>query len=70
MLRDAGDIKREVLDSGGRLRVLIQDPLKDASLEILDSQLDRLHDLRKDLDTSISTLENLTRMQMRGCKYF
>ncbi len=35
VLRDSGDLKREVLDRGGEVRILMQDPVIEASMAIL-----------------------------------
>lgn len=62
VLREMDDIEREILDRGGKVRVLIQDPLQEASVSILVRQLDKTYDLRRDLEMAQLILH---RMQER-----
>ncbi len=59
ILREASDIKREILDHGGQMRVLLQDPRETASMNILRRQLDRTHNLDHDIDGSLFTLRQM-----------
>ncbi len=57
VLRNEGDIKREILDKGGALRVLLQDPQVDMGIQVLYQQLDKIHDLHDDIKSSRRILE-------------
>lgn len=61
VLRNAPEIKQEILDKGGHLRVLLQDPDGTAGLDILHRQLDKLFslDLDDDIKASLRTLRNM-----------
>jgi hypothetical protein len=59
ILREASDIKREILDHGGEVRVLVQDPRETPSMNILRRQLDRTHNLDHDIDGSLFTLRQM-----------
>jgi len=61
VLRNAPEIKQEILDKGGQLRVLLQDPEGAAGLDILHRQLDKLFslDLDDDIKASLRTLKNM-----------
>ncbi len=59
----SGDLKREILDRGGSVRILIQDPEIEASLAILRLQLDPNNVLEHDIKGSLYTLG---RMQSWG----
>jgi hypothetical protein len=61
VLRSAAEIKQELLDKGGRLRVLVQDPEGTDGLGILHRQLDKLFslDLDDDIKASLRTLRNM-----------
>lgn len=61
VVRSADDIKSEILDRGGELRVLVQDPSQAASLAILQQQLDKIHDLPADIQQVQDTLGRLAR---------
>ncbi len=63
ILHSSGDLKREVIDRGGSVRILIQDPDVEASLAILRLQLDPNNVLEHDIKGSLYTL---TRMQTWG----
>jgi Ca2+/Na+ antiporter len=62
VIRSADEIKTEILDRGGELRVLMQDPNEIASLTILEQQLDKIHDLRGDIQQVHDTLGRLLRV--------
>ncbi len=59
ILRQEGDIKREVLDKGGSVRVLLQDPQSDLGMHVLYQQLDKIHDLKDDIRSSLRVLDNM-----------
>jgi Ca2+/Na+ antiporter len=61
VIRSADEIKSEVLDRGGELRVLMQDPNEAVSLSILERQLDKIHDLQGDIQQVQDTLKRLAR---------
>ncbi len=63
VLHSSGDLKREILDRGGSVRILIQDPEIEASLAILRLQLDPNNVLEHDIKGSLYTL---ARMQTWG----
>lgn len=59
-LHDSPDLRRELLDRGGKLRVLIQDPQEHAYIEeVLRQQLDMANNLPRDLRQAVDTLEQL-----------
>ncbi|MBZ0289452.1 MAG: hypothetical protein K8I30_17660 [Anaerolineae bacterium] len=66
VLRDGADIKREVLDRGGTLRVLMQDPNEEAGVTILRRQLDKMFDLEDGINTSLRTLTNMASLRTPG----
>jgi hypothetical protein len=53
-------MKREVLDKGGNLRVLLQDPAEASGMDILNRQLDKVFVLEDAIKTSLKTLETMT----------
>lgn len=59
VLRDSSDIKRELLDKGGEVRIIIQDPAQEASLAILRQQLDPNNNLDHDIKGSLFTLNKM-----------
>lgn len=59
VLHNSSDIKREILDKGGKVRILVQDPSKEASMEILRHQLDQSNNLDHDLKGSLFTLDKM-----------
>lgn len=60
VLANAPDIEREILNKGGKLRVIVQDPNEPASLELLHMQLDKMsHLLETDITRSLSILKSL-----------
>lgn len=69
ILRQEGDIKREVLDKGGKVRVLLQDPQSDQGMDILYQQLDKIHDLKEDIRSSLRVLENMRAWTGGGVEY-
>jgi hypothetical protein len=66
VLRHADEIKRTILDRGGEVRVLLQDPDADDGLNILLKQLDKIHDLRDDIKTSLRTLQAISERSNTG----
>lgn len=66
VLRDAPDIKREVLDKGGNVRVLLQDPAETCGMDILHRQLDKMFDLQDAIRTSLKTLDTMTTWRTPG----
>jgi hypothetical protein len=65
-LRNAGEIKMEVLDRGGNLRVLLQNPDSPMGMDVLYRQLDKVYDLGNDIKTSLSTLERMANWKISG----
>lgn len=59
VLRESAAIKREILDRGGELRVLLQDPGEAASMNILRQQLDPNNNLDHDITGALYTLEKM-----------
>lgn len=59
VLRDSSDIKREVLDKGGQVRIILQDPENEASMGILRQQLDPSNNLDHDLKGSLFTIQKM-----------
>ncbi len=68
VLRGAAEIKQEMLDKGGHLRVLLQDPGEAGGMAILHQQLDRLFslDLDEDIKASLRSLKNMTTWNTPG----
>jgi hypothetical protein len=68
VLRGAAEIKQEILDKGGNVRVLLQDPDESAGLAILHRQLDQLFslDLDEDIKASLRTLKNMSTWDKGG----
>ncbi len=58
VLRDAA-LQREVLENGGEVHVLLQDPTITASMDILHQQLDPTSDLDHDIRGSLILLEKM-----------
>ncbi len=62
VLMSSPDIEREILDRGGKMRVLLQDIDQTASVAILHQQLDKMsHLLENDVARSTTILEALMR---------
>jgi hypothetical protein len=59
VLRESADIKREILDKGGQVRVVIQDPANEPNMAILRQQLDPNNDLDHDIKGSLFTLNKM-----------
>lgn len=59
VLRNASDIKTEVLDKGGAVRVLLQDPESELGMKVLYQQLDKLYDLADDIKSSARILHSM-----------
>lgn len=66
VLRNAADIKQEILDKGGEVRILLQDPRQEASVDILRQQLDPIHSLDDDLETALRTIRNMQSWKVPG----
>ncbi|HEX2620234.1 MAG TPA: hypothetical protein VHL11_08810 [Phototrophicaceae bacterium] len=66
VMRNIDDLKREVLDRGGKIRVLMQDPKEESSVNILYRQLDQMHDLRRDIETTLSIVQRVSGRETRG----
>lgn len=66
VLRNAAEIKQEILDRGGEVRFLLQDPDNEASMGILRQQLDQVHNLDDDIRTSLSALKNMASWKTSG----
>lgn len=65
ILRNDADIKREVLDAGGAVRILMQNP--DAPvMDSLPRQYNDVHPLRDDVQFSLRTLQNLAERLSAG----
>lgn len=65
-LRNAGEIKIEVLDRGGNLMVLLQNPDSTIGMEVLHKQLDKVYDLGNDIKASLGTLERMANWKISG----
>lgn len=59
VLRNAADIKTEVLDKGGSVRVLLQDIDSELGMKVLYQQLDKVYDLADDIKSSERTLKSM-----------
>jgi hypothetical protein len=59
VLRESASFKREILDRGGEVRVLLQDPAEAASMSVLRQQLDPNNNLDHDIQGSLFTLEKM-----------
>lgn len=59
VLRQSPDLKHEILDKGGKVRVLLQDPRASDSVAILRQQLDPNNNLELDITGSLFTLEKM-----------
>lgn len=60
ILRNFGkDIRKDLLQKGGVLHVILQNPNHRPTLEILLKQLDDLHDLERDIESSVFTLDKM-----------
>jgi hypothetical protein len=69
VLRSASDIRREVLDRGGTLRVLIQNPDSPLGMDVLVRQLDKYFDLADDIKSALRTLDNMHRQSPDAVEY-
>ncbi len=65
-LRSAGEIKQELLDRGGSLRVLLQNPKSEIGISALTKQLDKVYDLENDIKSSLNTLERMVNWGTTG----
>ncbi len=66
VIRSADAIKSEILDRGGTMRVLMQNPKETASVAILQQQLDKIHDLLGDIQQVQDTLGRVTEVSKNG----
>lgn len=70
VLTNSPDLEREILNRGGSIRVLLQDPKEEASIELLHQQLDDMsYLLTDDIRRSISILETLKKRHERQISY-
>lgn len=70
VLTNSPDLEREILDRGGAIRVLIQDPKQETSIQILHQQLDDMsYLLTDDIRRSISILETLKKRHKDQVEY-
>ncbi|MBZ0276864.1 MAG: hypothetical protein K8I60_12005 [Anaerolineae bacterium] len=61
ILRDVAYIKREILDHGGQVRVLIQDIQNREGMAFLHDMIDQTTDLENSLKMSMDILKNMTK---------
>jgi hypothetical protein len=63
IMNSAAELELEILQRGGKLRVLVQDPQEEASVKVLHAQLDnrRSHLLLTDIEQSVRVLESIRR---------
>jgi hypothetical protein len=59
VLRDTAHIKREILDRGGEVRIIIQDIESQAGMEILSEQIDKTMDLGNSIRMSTDLVRNM-----------
>jgi hypothetical protein len=59
VLRDAPHIKRQILDRGGEVRVIIQDIQADQGMDILSEQIDKTVDLQNSIRMSMDILKGM-----------
>jgi len=59
VLRETATFKREVIDRGGSIRVLLQDSEQESAMAILRQQLDTNNNLDHDIQGSLYTLEKM-----------
>ncbi|MCC6803664.1 MAG: hypothetical protein IT319_12345 [Anaerolineae bacterium] len=59
VLRESAAFKREVIDRGGEVRALLQDPAENSSMAILRQQLDPNNNLDHDIQGSLFTLAKM-----------
>lgn len=65
-MRNAADIQREILDKGGSVRILLQNPNEQTGISILRRQLDKMFDLEADIQLTTRTLKTLASQSSRG----
>jgi hypothetical protein len=61
VLRDVAYIKREILDRGGKVRILIQDIHNREGMAFLHDQIDQTTDLENSLKMSLDILRNMSK---------
>lgn len=59
VLRESTFVEREILDKGGAVKILIQNPKSEAAMGILKKVLDPNHDLAHDIQGSLYTLHSM-----------
>lgn len=59
VLRDSAHIKREVLDRGGEVRIIIQDIHSEAGMHILSQQIDKTMDLENSMRMSLDLVNRM-----------
>jgi len=59
VLRDSAHIKREILDRGGEVRIIIQDIQSEAGMYILAQQIDQTMDLKNSMTMSLDLLKRM-----------
>jgi hypothetical protein len=59
VLRDSAHIKREILDRGGEVRIIIQDMQSEAGMHILAQQIDQTMDLKNSIVMSHDLLKRM-----------
>jgi hypothetical protein len=65
-MRNAADIQREILERGGNVRILLQNPNEQTGISILRRQLDKMFDLESDIQATTRTLKTLASQPSRG----
>lgn len=68
-LKGDSGLVSEVLDKGGKVRALIQDPAQTESIAILRQQLDKLNDLEIDLQSVLYTLRRVQAERSAAFEY-
>ncbi len=66
ILRQIDLIERKILQRGGTVRILLQDASEKGAMDILHRQLDKIHDLDNDIQSSLRTLERVKATLKRG----
>src|SRR5690349_23400714 len=72
ILRDSAHIKREVLDRGGEVRIIIQDIHAEAGMQILSQQIDKTMDLENSMRMSLDLVKRMQgwgKVEMRVLSY-
>jgi hypothetical protein len=72
VLRDSAHIKREILDRGGEVRIIIQDIHAQAGMDTLEQQIDQTMDLKNSIIMSHDLLKRMKgwgKVEMRVLSY-